>query len=78
MESILTRTYVVDVVGIPSLFYVELQDDRESTAATIVEARGLQQMTDLGEIEALCCGIIEDPQHSAQVKAGASCRFRLC
>ncbi|CAM9968949.1 unnamed protein product [Laminaria digitata] len=33
----------------------------------IVEERGLRQMTDLGEIEALCRGIVQDPKHAKQL-----------
>lgn len=43
------------------------QEDGTDSALDIVEARGLRQMTDQGEIEALCKGIVDSPQHAKQV-----------
>lgn len=43
------------------------QEDHSSTAMEIVEAKDLGQLTDLDEIEALCRGIVQDPQHAKQV-----------
>ena len=43
------------------------QEDHCSTAMEIVEAKDLGQLTDLDEIESLCRGIVQDPQHAKQV-----------
>lgn len=44
-----------------------LQEDHSSTAMEIVEAKDLRQLTDLNEIESLCRGIVNHPQHAKQV-----------
>lgn len=51
----------------PATLFLLLQEDRFSTALEVVDAKGLRQMTDPAEIEALCRGIVEDPQHAKQV-----------
>ena len=53
----------------PLLLLVSLQGDRSSSALEIVEAKGLRQMTDLGEIESMCRGIVQDPKHAKQVRS---------
>ncbi len=47
------------------------QEDQSSTAMEIVEAKDLRQITDLGEIESLCRGIVQDPRHAKQVRGPA-------
>eukprot|EP00752_Nemacystus_decipiens_P010690 g9521.t1 len=42
-------------------------EDRSSTAVEIVEAKNLGQLTDLDQIESLCRGIVQDPQHAKQL-----------
>lgn len=34
----------------------------------IVKAKDLRQITDVGEVESLCRGIVEDPRHAKQVR----------
>lgn len=48
-------------------FCAMTQEDVQGTALQIVNERNLRQITDRGEIEELCRGIIEDPQHAKQV-----------
>lgn len=43
------------------------QGDDDSTAADIVAAKDLRQITDYKEIEALCQGIVDDPKNAKQV-----------
>lgn len=45
-----------------------VQEDHTSTAIEIVEAKDLRQMTDVGEVELLCRGIVQDPRHAKQVR----------
>lgn len=46
------------------------KEDLDSSAAAIVEARDLRQLTDPVEIEALCRSIVHDPKHAEQVSRG--------
>eukprot|EP00903_Cladosiphon_okamuranus_P010705 g10117.t1 len=42
-------------------------EDHSRTAMEIVEAKDLGQLTNLDEIESLCRGIVQDPQHAQQL-----------
>lgn len=47
------------------------QVDKDSTAADIVAAKDLRQITDYREIETLCQGIVDNPNNAKQVHGGA-------
>ena len=55
---------------------IRLQGEDEKSAAEIVAARDLRQITDYKEIEVLCRGIVDDPKNAKQVPSTEQNIFR--